>query len=211
MQYIQASIRPYTTYSFPLGIYSLQDVKRLDSKLITIAKKAYGLGNATPNNLILEKKDNMGLGLDSLLIDYAQLNGAYLTRALNDDGPLGWSTKGLLKLQHTRMAGMPVLSKDKPNPLLQNAAKDFHLLKKISLLKEADITLATPIHDEECKPYLELEGNTLVDLMCNAGYDPLCLGIKSEIPPKVYMPLFDLGITNVTQVLCSRKQALTSI
>ena len=37
--------------------------------------------------------------------------------------------------------------------------------------------------------------------MCDAGYDPLCLGIKNEIPPRVYMPLFQLGITNIVQVL----------
>ena len=145
----------------------------------------------------------MGLGLGSLLIDYAQLNGAYLTRALNDDGPLGWSTRALLKIQHERMAGMPVLSKDNPRPLLQRAAKDFHLLRKISILKEAKLTLSCPIQHEdmELKSYLHLEESTLVDLMCNAGYDPLCLGLNSEIPPKVYMPLFHLGIKSIKQVL----------
>ena len=39
-----------------------------------------------------------------------------------------------------------------------------------------------------------------------AGYDPLCLGLKAEIPPKVYMPLFQLGIKNITQILLPLKE-----
>ena len=195
VQYIQSSIRPYVTYSFPLAIYSLQDIKRLDAKLIQIAKKAYGLGNATPSNMILEERENMGLGLDSLMLDYVQLNAAYLVRALNDDGPLGWSTKALLRLQHTHMAGMPTLNKDKPQRALEATTKDFHILRKLSLLKESNVKIQSPT--QELEPYFDLDQNSLVDLMCNAGYDPLCLGLKADIPPKVYMPLFQLGIKNI--------------
>ena len=199
LRYIQSSIRPYITYSFPLGIYSLQDIKRLDSKLIKFAKKAYDLGNAAPNNLILEERDKMGMGLDSLMLDYAQLNTAYLVRALNDPGPLGWSTQALLKLQHQSMAGMQTLHKDRPQPMLQKKAQDHHLLKRLSLIKEAGIELQAP--SPEIAPFLNLQENNLVNVLWEAGYDPLCLGLKAEIPPAIYMPLFQLGVKEITQVI----------
>ena len=199
MQYIQSSIRPYITYSFCLGIYSPADLKRIDSKLIALVKKAYGLGQATPNNMVLQERDLMGLGLTSLMVDYAQRVGATLTRALNDNGPLGWSTWALLRHQHRQLAGMPVLTKDKTHPKLEAASKDLHILKKVSLLKDANIKITSPT--PELQPYLDLHSNDMVELLRDAGYDPLGLGLRSEIPPKVYMPLLQLGVTRITQVL----------
>ena len=119
LQYIQSSIRPYITYSFPLGIYSLTDIKRIDNKIVSLVKKAYGLGQAAPNNLILEEREQMGMGVTSLMVDYVQQTGAYLTRALNDNGPLGWSTQALLKHQHRCMAGMPTIRKNCTHNLKQ--------------------------------------------------------------------------------------------
>ena len=203
IQYIQSSIRPYVSYSFPLAIYSLEDIRRLDAKMVKIAKKAYGLNGAAPNNLILEEKEKMGLGLTSLMVDYAQLNGAYLTRALNDDGPLGWSTKALLKFQHNIMMGMPILSRGERHPHREAHTKDLNILKKICILREANIKLTSQTSDLE--QYLDLKENELVELMCDARYDPLCLGMKSEIPPKVYMPLFQLGISSISQVMAPSK------
>ena len=94
---------------------------------------------------------------------------------------------------------MPNLTKDKAHPKLEAASKDFHILKKVSLLREANIKIVSPT--PELQPYLDLRSNDMVELMRDAGYDPLGLGIKSEIPPKVYMPLIQLGITKITQVL----------
>ena len=192
MQYIQSSIRPYITYSFCLGIYSPADLKRMDSKLIALVKKAYGLGQAAPNNMVPQERDLMGLGLTSLMVDYVQRVGATLTRALNDNGPLGWSTWALLRHQHRQLAGMRVLTKDKTHPKLEAASKDFHILKKVSLLKDANIKITSPT--PELQPYLDLHSNDMVELLRDAGYDPLGLGLRSEIPPRVYMPLLQLGI-----------------
>ena len=143
------------------------------------------------------------MGLGSLMLDYVQLNGAYLTRALNDDGPLGWSTKALLKLQHERAAGMQILTKECSQPMLEKHTKHFHVLKRLSILKDAGLTIVAPTPDLE--PFLKLAESSIVRMMCDVGYDPLCLGLKAEIPPRIYMPLFQLGITDIRQVLAASK------
>jgi hypothetical protein len=77
------------TYAFPIGIYNSQDIRELDSVLARFAKWALYLPLYTPNAMILEKVEHMGVGATSLMVDYLQKVTAYLTRALNDQGPLG--------------------------------------------------------------------------------------------------------------------------
>ena len=69
----------------------------LDSILARIAKKALGLPLSTPTAHILKDRSNARVGLMSLMVDNVQIDTAYLTKALNDAGPLGHSTVALLQ------------------------------------------------------------------------------------------------------------------
>jgi hypothetical protein len=98
LQYFQNSIRPCVTYAFPTGIYNPQDIRELDSVLARFAKRALYLPLYTPNAMILEKVELMGIGATSLIVDYLQNGTAYLIRALNDQGPLGTFTRSKMKM-----------------------------------------------------------------------------------------------------------------
>ena len=100
---IQTSLKPYITYSFPLGIQSHEDIKELDSIISGTAKKALQLPMSTPTGLVLEQQAASGTAAQSLLVDYVQLGTAYLVRALNDEGKLGAVTKAILRAQATRL------------------------------------------------------------------------------------------------------------
>jgi hypothetical protein len=77
LKYFQNSIRPYVTYAFPTGIYNPQDIRELDSVLARFAKRALYLPLYTPNAMILEKVEHMGIGATSLMVDYLQNVTAY--------------------------------------------------------------------------------------------------------------------------------------
>ena len=78
----------------------------MDKLISQYAKRAWGLPVATPSRLVLEHKDKNGMGIGSLMVDYVQLNAAYLVKALNDHGPLGCTTRSLLKQQHAALGGL---------------------------------------------------------------------------------------------------------
>ena len=171
----------------------------MDSALAGIAKKAYGLWRSTPNGLVLEQREKGGMGVDSLMVDYVQRNASSLTRALNDNGPLSWSTRALLALQHRHAAGMSNARMATPHKLQEKSMGHMHLLRQISIMKEAKLTLASPTTDLD--QYLQLDDNALVQVLTHAGADPLSLGRKTEIPPQVYQDLFKVGITNMSQLI----------
>ena len=89
---IQTSLKPYVTYSFPLGIQTNKDIKGLDGIISRTAKRALRLPS-TPTALVLEQQVVSGTRAQSLLVDYMQLGTAYLVRALNDEGKLGAVSK----------------------------------------------------------------------------------------------------------------------
>ena len=98
-QYIQTSIRPCVTYAFSTGAFTYDDIRDLDRALCKIMRAAFDLPASTSAALINRQKEDGGMGLQSLLIDYAQITASCLTQALNDTGPLGNSTRALLALQ----------------------------------------------------------------------------------------------------------------
>ena len=77
----------------------------LDSILAQTAKRALGLTLSSPTALTLKDRSNAGVGLMSLMVDNVQIKIAYLTKALNDAGPLDHSTVMLLQAEHKCMRG----------------------------------------------------------------------------------------------------------
>ena len=69
------------------------------------------------------------MGVTSLMVDYLQLTAAYLVRALNDKGPLGWTTRGMLQQQHTQLGGLQTMHLHSATKKLERQAGRFHILR----------------------------------------------------------------------------------
>ena len=166
---IQTSLKPYITYSFPLGIQSHEDIKELDSIISRTAKKALRLPTSTPTGLILEQQAASGTGAQSLLVDYVQLDTAYLVRAFNDEGKLGAVTKAILKAQAARLGRLTSSQVGAPQG-------KYRLMRQIELIKSAGVTINTPrSHTVKNDPYTEM-----LSRQAHPEEDPLdCLDIAS--------------------------------
>jgi len=70
---IQTPLKPYITYSFPLGVQTTSDIPELDAIISRTAKRALRLPMSSPTGLMLEQRGALGPGVGSLLVDYVQL------------------------------------------------------------------------------------------------------------------------------------------
>ena len=177
----------------------MADLQVLNAAIARVAKKAYRLPLSTPTYCPLQSRENAGMGVSSLMLNYVQLNTKYLIRALNDRGPLGMTTRALLARQHAKVAGMQNMGKAFDRPRLQKETRHLHLIKQISLLKEAGMEATGT--DDTLNKCLQLGRCGMVDGLFNAGYDPLGLGMRMEIPPNVYLPLLELGLDSLEHLV----------
>ena len=146
MKYIQSVIRPGITYAFPWGAFTYRDIRELDAILGRLVGMAFGLPRSTPTALVCRLHEDGGMGLQSLLVDYVQITASSLTQALNDDGPLGQSTRDLLLLQLQQFGGRQLLhlkGSERQTAMAKNTAH-LHLLRQLCLLKDHDITKECP-------------------------------------------------------------------
>ena len=65
-------------------------------------------------------------------------------------------------------------------------------------MKDASLRLMSP--DRSILDALNVCSNRLLDVLSEGGYDPLGLGRKTEVPPAVFLPLFDLGVHHLHQI-----------
>ena len=72
---------------------TLSDVSKCDAIKLNICKRIYKLPRSTPSAMIHQDRERAGLGLTSMNMMYAKLTCTYLTKALNDKGPLGFVTR----------------------------------------------------------------------------------------------------------------------
>ena len=200
-QYIQTSIRPCITYAFSTGAFTYEDITRLDAALCRIMRAAYRVPMSTPNALICCKTEDGGMGLQSLLVDYAQITAASLTMALNDAGPLGQSTRALLSLQHRLTAGQQVLhlKGDKLDRKLARSTRHLHLLRQLCLLKDCNIKIDCPSNQD-----LSVAENHVIECL-DAMQDLPDLQGSMRAALVKYMPvLYECGIATLDQVLHRR-------
>ena len=195
LRYIATSIRPYITYSFPLGIFTQQDIALLDAVVTKAAKRSMRLPVGTPSSMVLEEKQLGGMGVGSLAVDYAQLITANLVRALNDPGPLGNLTKAMLAFQHTHLGGLDTTR-------LPSATRTCHLMTQISIIAQAGIFLTAP---STSMLRVTLEGNALVQSLVGIFHDPQQLGQALPVPPTVYLPLLELHIHDLHTLIRKTK------
>ena len=133
---IQTSLKPYITYSFPLGIQSDNDISELDGIIASTAKRALRLPMSTPTGLILEQKTASGAGTELLLIEYVQLSTAYLVRALNDGGRLGVITKAMLQAQAARLGRINTSQ-------IGNLQRNYRLMRQLEHIRSTGIKIKT--------------------------------------------------------------------
>lgn len=215
LTWIQTCLKPYLTYSFPLTYLAKQDIYRLDAVLAQAAKRALRLPLATPTGLVLQQQRLFGAGIESLLIDYAQLGTAHLTRALNDTGKLGTITKHLMQLQHEHLGLHHTWQMGKN-------ANHYRIMKQLELASEAGLRIR-PIVRQDSSPST---GNdnifsrmdlprpphlNFTSLVNNLHADPWMLGEKKPIPAAVYHCLAELGINNLQALVCKNRRSQVTL
>ena len=72
------------------------DIDKLHSVLCAATRACMKLNVAFPTQAVLFPPSMGGVGLTPLIIDYAQIAAAALTRALNDHGDLGIMTQCII-------------------------------------------------------------------------------------------------------------------
>ena len=75
--------------AMPLGLMTLSDVGKCGAIKPSICKRIYELPKSTTSAMIHQDRERAGLGLTSMHVMYAKLTCTYVTKALNDKGPLG--------------------------------------------------------------------------------------------------------------------------
>jgi endonuclease/exonuclease/phosphatase family metal-dependent hydrolase/ribonuclease HI len=186
---LQQCIIPGATYAFPITPLGLQDVDRCDAILAKSAKQAFRLPNYMPNRMVHLRRDEGGLGLDSLRVQFYQLGLAALVKTLNDLGTLGKVSRALLTNQLASLQGLS------PHELPREA-RYMRLAKQLAMAM--DIGLEVTRDGQAYEP----EISCLVESLRQVTYDPKALGLRESIPPRIYRTLMQLGITNLVDLTC---------
>ena len=189
-------IDSFIKYSFPTGCMSLTDVNKFDIIRTRICKKIHRIPQSTPSAMILDDHECAGLGLTSLAVQYAELTCKYLTKALNDKGALGFTTRAMLTLQN---GVIDETLNHAPSRRYLRQTSHYHLARKLAILQTSDLELAVPEgHNDLC-------GNALSKTISLVQYDPCDLGIACKIPPEVFKPLLDI-CTNFRELCLPNKR-----
>ena len=97
-----------------------------------------------------------------------------------------------MKQQHAALGGLQIIGLNFDNKKLEREERHFHIIRQISLMQDAGLQIVSP--DHSVQDALHVCSNRLLDVLSEVGYDPLGLSRKAEVPPAVYLPLFDLGV-----------------
>ena len=132
---IQTCLRPQITYTFGVVPYTMQEIGRLDRTLAGVVRRCCRLPRSMPTASILLSTEKAGMGLISLVVDYATIAAQTLTSAMNDTGRLGLITRALLLHQRKVMGGAPV------DELPTGLAKNCTCLRKLTIMERHDLNL----------------------------------------------------------------------
>jgi hypothetical protein len=190
LRVLKQCILPKITYSFPVAPYTIADIQRIDKEVAKLVRKAIRLPPGLPNAFIHEDVDKMGIGIPSLMVDYAYLNAKSLLTSLEDPGSLGAITRALLSDQLKYMG--QVHPEQQPN-----LAKFCMNVRQLSLLHRCDLHLLS-----NGQP-MRLDGNDLLQHAAAATYDPLGFGTAQKLPPRILAPLWELDIERLSDLLAS--------
>ena len=109
LQVMQRVIKPKITHCICVTPFSGADMDKLHLVLCAATRPCMKLNQAFPTQAVLLPTSMGGVGLAPLIIDYAQIAAAALTRALNDHGDLGIMTQCIISAQALTALRGPVL------------------------------------------------------------------------------------------------------
>ena len=96
---------------------------------------------STSTARIMKDRSNAGVGVMSLMVDNAQINTAYLKKALNDAGPLCRFTAALLKAEQKFTRGMPILKTGLQDKGFLRFIKHSHLMNRLRTIRASGLEL----------------------------------------------------------------------
>jgi hypothetical protein len=103
---VKQNIIPSITYAFPVMPLKTHDLDRLDSQIAKATKHALQLPPYAANRVIHADIHQGGMGMPSLKTQFYQLQISNLITTLNDQGPLGLTTRALLQDQVNVLQGI---------------------------------------------------------------------------------------------------------
>ena len=161
MRYRQSAIRPCLTCACPVGAFANADMSKLDAAVCRVTRTAWRVPQRTQTALVLRGREDAGMGQQSMMVDYVQILASSLTQALNDKGPLGESTRALLKWQQRAMGGQQTAGADydRLKNFLARKLRPMHLVWQLGLLHRHGVVLQGPAGFD-----LEISGDCLAAL-----------------------------------------------
>ena len=187
---IQNVLKPKITYCFPIAPFSRTDVAALDNLLIRITRHSMKLSHNISNIIVLSPTTRGGVGLISLMADYAAIATQTLTQALHDQGDLGQLTCYSLDRQLADYGHLPA-------PMAhRNTAFSRHpmALRLLSLASEAKIILHTN-HTSHTPAFMHLTGNPMWKSLTNALSTMAHTQAHTPQPAQL-RPLWCLGLSS---------------
>ena len=84
IQVLNTCIRPSITYACAVVPFNIKQMEYIDSSLLQVAKGCLKLGRSTGNAILMNDKNDYGIGCKSIFADTAQQATALLLNLLND-------------------------------------------------------------------------------------------------------------------------------
>eukprot|EP00877_Chromochloris_zofingiensis_P009500 jgi/Chrzof1/4803/UNPLg00807.t1 len=189
MRILNTCIIPGVTYAFPILPFSHGDIHRFDRMLVRAVKKAYGLPGYTSNAMIHTGLDKAGLDFPSLRVEYDKLNLSYLVKALNDTGPLGYTTRHLIQAQLATLGTIPA-------DAVPHAARYLRLAKQHAMAGEIGLRITNNGSD------ISTPANKIYAALQRVTHYPRFLGTEAPEDAKAYYPLLEHGFSDLSEITC---------
>jgi len=183
---IQRCIKTSATYALSVAPFTVAEIAQLDQCIAQVSRQCCRLMRGSSTSGILRGRQEAGLGIISLDVDYAQISAANLTRALRDDGRLGLTTTALLNGQIAKMGGAPV------EYLKTEEARYCTALRQLAILNQHKLDLM--INGRPCS-------------QTPPGSSPTCIWNLAHllranlVPPDILACLHELGVEHIGQLV----------
>ena len=103
-------------------------------------------------------------------------------------GPLGQSTKAILRVEQKCIRGMPTIETELQDKRFLRFIKSYHIMNRLSLIRSSGLQLRSP------------DGTSLTAL--GPDIDRLLNTVKLgeiSVPSRVYIPLMEIGLLGLDQ------------
>lgn len=189
LRIIETCIKPMITYTFHVAPYTHQQLSAIDSIIATAVKQSYGQRKSMPTALVHAPESEYGLNCPSLLVDYMHAHIKNLLQALNDAEPYGIISKAIVKDQMRRVGQLAI--SDAPR-----LTRCCMRLRQVKALADSNVQL-----QHGALPSLPTQSSDLQELVASLTHDPRYLGEELAVPPSMVLPLFDIGIYDISALL----------